>query len=104
MTGAPEVAERALPAVPPHAAAAELERALGEADMTCTVEPRERLAVIVMAPAVAAVLTDDATRELIVRLAARHGFTHLALELPGAGTAVARTAGAGDDSASLPRP
>ena len=50
-------------------------------------EGRERLAVITPDAAGAAALADPARRAAAVRLASAHGFTHLAVELPGAADA-----------------
>jgi hypothetical protein len=61
--------------------AAALEHALAAAGLPCAVEGRDRLAVLVADPPVAAALAGAAAREQAVRLAAAHGFTHLALEL-----------------------
>jgi hypothetical protein len=62
-----------------------LEGALGALGIDCRVEDHERLALVVprrQAPG----LTDPELRRSVVRLAAEHGFTHVALELvePGA--------------------
>lgn len=80
---------------------AALEQALASAGLRCAVEARERLAVVTGPAAVAAALAEPAARELALRLAAAHGFTHLALELrpapPGA------TATSGPDGAPLSR-
>jgi hypothetical protein len=84
------------------ASAAALEQALAEAGLPCAVEARERLAVVTAPAAVALALADPAARELALRVAAAHGFTHLALELPTAPAGVAATAG--PDRAPLPRP
>jgi hypothetical protein len=59
-----------------------LEVALGRAGVTCTVESRDRLAVIVPAGDVAG-LADDAVRRQVLLLAREHGFTHVAVELIG---------------------
>jgi hypothetical protein len=69
-----------------------LERALGTLGIECVVEAYERLAVVVPRGAVPD-LTAVELRRSAVRLAADHGFTHVALELV--------EAGAG--SATLPR-
>jgi hypothetical protein len=64
--------------------AASLEHALAALGVACRVEPRDRLAVLVPAHAAAidAALAPDA-RATIVGLTRAHGFTHIALELPG---------------------
>ena len=62
--------------------AATLEAALRAAGIHCTVEALDRLAVIVPEGAEAALATVRGRREAL-RLVGAHGFTHLALELPG---------------------
>ena len=66
------------------AAGAALERELGDLGLPCRVEPRDRLAVVHAAPATAEKLAHAAGRQAALHLAARHGFTHVALELPAA--------------------
>lgn len=66
--------------------AAALQQALAAVGLPCAVEARERLAVLAADVPVAAALGATATRELAVRLAAEHGFTHVALELRPAAT------------------
>ena len=61
--------------------AAALALALADAGIHCTVEVRDRLAVVKTDGAGAAALGLSTTRDLAVRLAAAHGFTHVALEL-----------------------
>ena len=78
-----------------------LERALAEAGLRCTVEARERLAVIVPVGDSAAAFADRARRDLALRLAAAQGFTHLAVELPRPAAPAARPAAA---RAALSRP
>lgn len=58
-----------------------LERALAAAGLPCTVEARDRLAVLVAGPDGAAVLATPDGRRAAVELAAAHGFTHVALEV-----------------------
>lgn len=58
-----------------------LERALAEAGLPCTVEPRDRLAVLVAHADGAAVLASPDGRRVAIELAAAHGFTHVALEV-----------------------
>ena len=81
-------------------AAAALARALGEAGLACEIEGRERLAVLRGTAPDAALLADPAQRELALRLAAAHGFTHVALELVDDG--VPDPAGAPDSSDLAP--
>lgn len=71
---------------PPDAAA--LAAALATIGVPCDVERRGRLALLV--PRDAELLADPAHRREVQRLAQRHGFTHVALELV-------------DDDAPLPR-
>ncbi len=66
--------------------AAALQQALSAVGLPCAVEARERLAVLAADVPVAAALRATVTRELAVRLAAEHGFTHVALELRPAAT------------------
>ena len=80
--------------------AAALASALAEAGLPCAIEARERLAVVVADASGAAAMGSAAARELAVRLAAAHGFTHVALELPPPG---APEGGAEPPDASLPR-
>jgi hypothetical protein len=67
-----------------------LEAQLAALGLAGTLETRGTLAVLTLRDAHAA--GDEAVRAAAVTLAARHGFTHLALELDD-----------GDDRASLPR-
>lgn len=61
---------------------AALERALRDAGVSCTVEARERLAVLVPSGGSAlADLADPERRRETFALAVAHGFTHLAVEL-----------------------
>lgn len=66
--------------------AAALQQALALAGLACDVEARDRLAVLVADDRVAAALAEPGARELALRLATTHGFTHLALELQPAAT------------------
>lgn len=66
-----------------------LATALAALGVRCEVEARGRLAVLV--PRAPLALDDPARRRELQRLAQRHGFTHVALELT-------------DDDAALPRP
>ena len=59
-----------------------LAQALADAGVRCAIDARERLAVVAADAAGAAALADPEVRALAVRLAAAHGFTHVALELP----------------------
>ena len=68
--------------------AASLEAALNAAGYPCTVEARDRLAVVV--PAGPATWGEACTRRSFVRLAQEHGFTHVAVELLGAGAPLPR--------------
>lgn len=81
---------------------AALEQALANAGLPCAVEARDRLAVVTARPAVAAALAEPAARTLALRLAAAHGFTHLALELRPAPPDAA--AAPRPERAPLPRP
>ena len=59
-----------------------LEQALAAAGIRCTIEPRDRLAVLtVLDDRSLDVLCVTARRLAATALAAEHGFTHLALEL-----------------------
>lgn len=60
----------------------ELERALAAAGIACTVEACGSLAVILVPTATPFV--DSGLRERAVALARQHGFSHLAVEIPGA--------------------
>lgn len=62
--------------------AASLEAALRAMGIRCTVEAMDRLAVIVPADGEAELATVRGRRDAL-RLIGAHGFTHLALELPG---------------------
>jgi hypothetical protein len=62
--------------------AADLETALRAAGMRCSIEAIDRLAVITADDAEAELTTVRSRREAL-RLARAHGFTHLALEVPG---------------------
>ena len=59
-----------------------LEAALRALGIRCTVEALDRLAVIVPADGEAGLATVRGRREALRHIGA-HGFTHLALELPG---------------------
>jgi len=59
--------------------------ALGRVGVACTVEPRDRLAVIIPEGDLVA-LADEATRRQVLLLAREHGFTHVAVELIGEST------------------
>jgi hypothetical protein len=58
---------------------ADLERALQHAGIAVRVERRDALAVLV--PIEPNAITTDAARRTAIALAAKHGFTHVALEL-----------------------
>lgn len=60
-----------------------LERALHGIGVSCAVEARAALAVIVTPAAGIARLASDEHREAALTLARRHGFTHAAVELSG---------------------
>ena len=60
-----------------------LRAALSALGIECTVEARDRLAVIVPTNGGAA-LRDPAARRSALALLSEHGFTHLALEIPDA--------------------
>lgn len=62
-----------------HAAA--LAAALEHLGLPCSVEPRERLAVLRAPERIARQLTDIETRRDMIALAKAHGFTHVAVEL-----------------------
>ena len=62
--------------------AASLEAALRAMGMRCTVEAVDRMALIVPDDAAAELAAIEGRREAL-RLLGAHGFTHLALELPG---------------------
>lgn len=61
--------------------AAALRVALEAVGVRCDVEAEDRLAVLRLHGAAEA-LADAAVRSLVTRLAAEHGYTHVALELP----------------------
>jgi len=60
--------------------AAGLQQALSAMGIACTVEAREKLALII--PASESMLSDVAIRRAVLALLADHGFTHVALEIP----------------------
>ena len=60
---------------------AALEADLASLGVACTVEARERLALVILRGDHSRLAEPDVRREA-VRLAESHGFTHLALELP----------------------
>lgn len=62
--------------------AAGLERALSALGIDCTVESRDKLAIIVPRGH-AARFEDASVRRAATALLREHGFTHLALEIPG---------------------
>ena len=65
--------------------AAGLERALAALGIDCTVEARDKLAIIIPRER-AASLQDASLRRSAIALLSEHGFTHLALEIPDAST------------------
>jgi hypothetical protein len=65
-----------------------LEAALNAAGFPCTVEARDRLAVIV--PGGPGTWGEACTRRSFVQLGREHGFTHVAVELSPAGAALPR--------------
>ena len=60
-----------------------LQRALGALGVECTVEARDKLAIIIPRAGTTG-FTDAMLRRSAVALLAEHGFTHLALEVAGA--------------------
>jgi sugar phosphate isomerase/epimerase len=58
-----------------------LAAALRDAGITCTVESRAALALIVASTADGQRLADDDLRRRVLALAREHGFTHVAVEL-----------------------
>jgi hypothetical protein len=70
---------------PPDATA--LAAALRDAGITCQVEARAALALIVASTADATRLAADDLRRQVLTLAREHGFTHVAVELGVDGTA-----------------
>ena len=61
--------------------AATFRAALDAAGVRCDVEEQDRLALL-RVDGDASALGDAALRETVTRLAAEHGYTHVALELP----------------------
>ena len=61
--------------------AASLSAALDRMGLHCDVEPRARLAVLLVSPSVGQRLADAETRREVVAAAKAHGFTHVAVEL-----------------------
>lgn len=61
--------------------AATLRAALEGAGVRCEVEEQDRVALL-RVDGDACALADAALRETVTRLAAEHGYTHVALELP----------------------
>lgn len=59
-----------------------LERALRAIGIECSVEARDRLAIIIPKTP-ARDFTEPALRRAAIALLAEHGFSHLALEIPG---------------------
>ena len=59
-----------------------LQRALRAIGIDCTVEARDKLAIIIPA-APARNFSEASLRRAAVALLAEHGFSHLALEIPG---------------------
>lgn len=66
---------------PPSMRARALGAALAHAGLPAAVEARDRLAVLHAAPAQLAALHEPDRRRDVVALAARHGFSHVAVEL-----------------------
>ena len=66
--------------------AATFSAALEAVGLACDVEEQGRLALLHLAGDGSA-LADAAVREMVTRLAAEHGYTHVALELRGSGAA-----------------
>lgn len=62
--------------------AAALAESLAALGVSCEVAARERLAVLRPHAGTGGRLADDAVRRDVVAAAKRHGFTHVALELP----------------------
>ena len=58
-----------------------LQRALRAIGIDCTVEARDKLAIIV--PGAATDFTENSLRRAAIAMLAEHGFSHLALEIPG---------------------
>ncbi len=58
-----------------------LSAALDRVGVHGTVEARDRLAVLRVRPDVVAALTDGDVRRDVLRTAAEHGFTHVAIEV-----------------------
>ena len=58
-----------------------LSAALERMGLRCDVEPRARLAVLIVSPSVGQRLGDAETRREVIAAARSHGFTHVAVEL-----------------------
>jgi hypothetical protein len=56
--------------------------AIAELGLSCDVEARGGLVLLLPAPEVVAKLAEDGTRRAALSLARQHGFTHVAIELP----------------------
>lgn len=63
--------------------AAALAAAISELGIRCSLEPRGGLAVLVPLGSSMVMLQSADTRRALVALAKQHGFTHVAVELPG---------------------
>jgi hypothetical protein len=62
--------------------ASALAAAIGELGVDCALEVRGGLALLLPTEHGALVLQADETRRAVLALAKRHGFTHVAIELP----------------------
>jgi hypothetical protein len=74
--------------------AAGLAAAIAALGVSCSLETRDGLAVVSPLPDGVTALQSVALRGALVSLARRHGFTHVAMELPAEGRAAARSADA----------
>jgi hypothetical protein len=102
VTHADAPAPAVLPERVPTPDASALAVALNEAGVACAVEGRERLALLVVDPGAAAAFAEAPARERVLRLAAAHGFTHLAVELREGDGAEPREATEGPAAARAP--
>lgn len=78
--------------------AAALAAAIAELGLDCALEARGGLALLLPVPESVAALQSPDTRRAVLGLAREHGFTHVAIELPGE----RRSGGARDTDAPLP--
>jgi hypothetical protein len=79
--------------------ASALAAAIAELGLQCTLEARGGLALLMPVPESVELLQRPETRRSVLALAREHGFTHVAIELPGD----RRDHGETDDDASLLR-